>query len=133
MSMSENIKKYRLEMGWTQEELGKKIGKQKSVIAKYESGDVENIKRSTILKMSELFHVAPSILMGFTEKQQSDYEEGYNEAMKYLKKYKVLQNIMLAGGALLEIDEKKDDEATLKLLEAYCNALEALKEKGSAK
>ena len=54
MCMSKRIKLKRKEKGYTQEELAEKLGLQKSAIAKYESGRVENIKRSIILNMSIL-------------------------------------------------------------------------------
>ncbi len=67
MSMAERIKELRIAAGLTQEELGEKIGLQKSAIAKYENGRVENIKRSTIQAMADLFGVKPSYILGFDE------------------------------------------------------------------
>ena len=71
MSMAERIKELRLAAGLTQEELGEKIGLQKSAIAKYENGRVENIKRSTIQAMADLFGVKPSYILGFDEEDES--------------------------------------------------------------
>lgn len=65
MGMAERIKKRRLVMGYTQEELALKLGLQKSAIAKYENGRVENIKRSVISKMAEVLECSPSYLMGW--------------------------------------------------------------------
>ena len=67
MTMGENIKRLRIEKGMTQEELGRILGVQKSAIRKYESGKVENIPRSSIKKMAEIFGVRPSFLMGWDE------------------------------------------------------------------
>lgn len=67
MDMGERIKYLRNLKGWTQEELGTKVGMQKSAIAKYEKGNVENMKRSVIKKMSELFEVSPSYLMALDD------------------------------------------------------------------
>lgn len=63
--MADRIKERRIAMDFTQEELAQKLGLQKSAIAKYEKGRVENIKRSIIEKMSELFDCSPAWLMGF--------------------------------------------------------------------
>lgn len=49
-NMGEIIKTLRIHKGITQEELGKVIGVQKSAIRKYESGLVQNIKRTSIKK-----------------------------------------------------------------------------------
>lgn len=69
MLMAERIKQLRLAAGLTQEELGEKIGLQKSAIAKYENGRVENIKRSTIQAMADLFGVRPSYILGFDDEE----------------------------------------------------------------
>lgn len=65
MCMSKRIKEQRTAMGYTQEELASKLNLQKSAIAKYENGRVENIKRSTIEKMAQLLECRPSYLMGW--------------------------------------------------------------------
>ena len=67
MDMGEIIKNRRLEMGYTQDELAKMLGLQKSAIAKYENGRVENIKRSVIQKMAAVLECSPAFLMGFEE------------------------------------------------------------------
>lgn len=67
MGMAERIKERRISLGLTQEELANKLGLQKSAIAKYENGRVENIKRSVILKMSEILECSPPYLMGFAD------------------------------------------------------------------
>ena len=60
------IKYYRKKLGLTQEELGNYVGVQKSAIAKYENGRIENLKRTTIEKLSELFGILPSELLGIS-------------------------------------------------------------------
>lgn len=73
MTMAERIRTLRLKQGLTQEELGKVIGVQKSAIRKYESGMVENIPRSSIKKMADLFGVTPSYLMGWDDEPKKEY------------------------------------------------------------
>lgn len=65
MGMAEIIKERRLAMGYTQEELAQKLGLQKSAIAKYENGRVENIKRSVIGEMAKSLECSPAYLMGW--------------------------------------------------------------------
>lgn len=63
MNIGEKIRVARLAKGMTQEELGEILGVQKSAIAKYESGRVVNIKRSTLKKISEVLGIRPSELI----------------------------------------------------------------------
>ncbi|MDL2250485.1 helix-turn-helix transcriptional regulator [Lachnospiraceae bacterium OttesenSCG-928-J05] len=72
MSMSERIKERRLAVGLTQEELANRLGLQKSAIAKYENGRVENIKRSVIANMAKVLECDPSYLLDFTDSIKSN-------------------------------------------------------------
>lgn len=63
MGIGKKIKEARLAKGMTQEELGKILGVQKSAIAKYESGRIVNIKRSTLKKISDVLGIRPSELI----------------------------------------------------------------------
>ena len=59
MTLGEKIKKLRLERGLTQEELGDVLGVKKAAVQKYESGQVQNLKQSTIKKLCEVFNKYP--------------------------------------------------------------------------
>ena len=88
MAMAERIKERRTFMGYTQEELGEKLGLQKSAIAKYENGRVENIKRSVIANMAKLLECSPSYLMGWDEDEQSK-----DASQKIMRYYNQLNNM----------------------------------------
>lgn len=72
MNTGERIRELRTRSGMTQEQLGEKLGLKKSAIAKYENGRVENLKRETIEKLSQIFGVTPSYLLGI-EDNDSNY------------------------------------------------------------
>ena len=63
MDIGAKIREARLAKGMTQEELGEILGLQKSAIAKYESGRVVNIKRSTLKKISDVLDIHPAELI----------------------------------------------------------------------
>lgn len=71
MTMGERIRYLRESINMTQDELGDLLGVQKSAIAKYENGKVENIKRSAIKKMADVFGVSACYLMGFDEDEDA--------------------------------------------------------------
>ena len=68
MSMAKRIREERVKKGWTQEQLADRLGVQKSAVAKYENGRIENIKRSTIVRMANLFGCDPCYLLDLIEK-----------------------------------------------------------------
>ena len=67
MNIGDKIKTARLAKGYTQEELGKLIGVQKSAIAKYEKGRVVNIKRSVLAKIAQILEIPPIELVSDIE------------------------------------------------------------------
>ena len=94
MEIGQKIKKARIERGLTQQELGNMIGVQKSAIAKYESGRVVNIKRSTLQKITKALNMRPSELI-FTESPRDAADLHVRiitdfELMEALKDYYVL-------------------------------------------
>lgn len=72
MEIGDKIREARLAKGMTQEELGDMLGVQKSAIAKYESGRVVNIKRSTLKKISDILGLRPSELIFEEEQKKND-------------------------------------------------------------
>ena len=63
MDIGTKIKTARQAKGMTQEELGEILGVQKSAIAKYESGRVVNIKRSTLQELAKALDLRGSDLI----------------------------------------------------------------------
>ena len=88
--MGQRIKRCRLHMHMTQEELGNRLGVQKSAIRKYEKGIVDNIPRSRIALMAEIFGVDPVWLMGF---EDSDFDDQYNADGKLSKELQVMDDV----------------------------------------
>lgn len=70
-NFSNNLKKLRLQRGWTQEELGKKIKKDYSTIGKWENGS-----RSPI--MEDVIALAKIFDIGITDLISTDSVEEYN-------------------------------------------------------
>lgn len=94
MNIGERIKNARISKGYTQEELGKLIGVQKSAVAKYENGRVVNIKRSVLAKISQVLEIPPVELV-------SDIEE------KPVETANALADIFLDADLMMMIEEYK--------------------------
>lgn len=67
MTIGEKIKQARLAKGYTQEELGNLVGVKKAAINKYESGIVQNLKRSMIAKLADALDIDPVSLIGIDD------------------------------------------------------------------
>lgn len=70
----QRIKELRKEKGWTQENLGQMIGVKGSAVAKYENGRVKNIKREVLQKISNVFSVQVSYILGESDFKTEEEE-----------------------------------------------------------
>lgn len=86
-----NIKKRRLELNMTQQELAEQIGytSGKSMIAKIEKGDVD-LTQSKIKQFADALHTTPSHLMGWEIEAEPIPEEHISERVARLSKYSVM-------------------------------------------
>jgi transcriptional regulator with XRE-family HTH domain len=99
MEIGQKIKEARIAKGLTQAELGKLVDKQKSAIAKYESGRVKNIKRSTLQKLAVALDLRGSDLI---------IESDPKEAATLHAKVLLDSDLMIALEQYYELsDEKK--------------------------
>lgn len=57
----------RKELGLTLEEVGNMVGVGKSTVRKWETGDIENMKRDKIALLAKALQVSPAYIMGWTD------------------------------------------------------------------
>ena len=83
IDLYKNIKKYRLENGWTQTELANKVGySDKSMISKIEKGEVD-LSQSQIWKFADVFGISAPVLFGNEIANEAD---NFDEKLKKLEK-----------------------------------------------
>ncbi len=77
MNVGEYIKMLRTQKGITQEELGELVGVKRAAVNKWESGMVQNLKRTTIQRLSEIFQVSPvSFIEGSMQPSELPMQSG---------------------------------------------------------
>ena len=80
IKLYENIRDLRKGLGWTQEDLAKKMGyTDRSMIAKIESGKVD-LSQSKIIDFAKIFNIDPGDLMGWDEPESFDTPEDFEKA-----------------------------------------------------
>lgn len=67
--MKPDIKSRRKELNLTLEQVGDLVGVGKSTVRKWETGDIENMKRDKIVKLAKALRVSPLYIMGIEEEQ----------------------------------------------------------------
>lgn len=64
MDIGDVIRKARKEYGLTMKELANLIGVSEATISRWESGDIDNMGRKAIAKLSQVLNISPAIIMG---------------------------------------------------------------------
>ena len=75
MGANEVIRNKRIELGMTMKELADKLGVSEGAVSRWESGDIVNIRRDKIEKLSKVLDVPPAVLMGWDN--PSEKGDGY--------------------------------------------------------
>jgi len=66
-----NLRERRHALGMTLEEVGKIVGVGKSTVRKWETGDIENMKRDKIALLAKALKITPGTLMGWETKEKN--------------------------------------------------------------
>lgn len=75
MNMNDKIKKRRLELGMTIEDVARLIGVSGATVSRWETGDIENMRRDKIALLAKALQVSPSFIMGWDEDTDSAIDE----------------------------------------------------------
>ena len=66
MNIGENIKRRRLELGISVDELAEKIGKNRATIYRYENSSIENLPTTILEPLAKALYTTPAKLMGWS-------------------------------------------------------------------
>lgn len=77
MEIHKKIKKRRLELGLTLEKVANYVGVSKATVSRWESGEIENMRRDRIAKLSEILKVKPNFIMGIDNASQNNAPDPY--------------------------------------------------------
>lgn len=69
MTIGERIKKRRLELGLSVDDIAKKLNKNRATIYRYESNDIENFSITILEPLAQVLNTTPAYLMGWEDKR----------------------------------------------------------------
>lgn len=101
-----NLRRRRRELGYTLAQLADMVGVRDATIQRYESGEIRNIKRETLLKLSQALRCTPGYLMGWDE---SEYGPAKLHASSGITRIPVL-GVIPAGIPIEAIEDILDYE-----------------------
>ena len=75
MSIGHRIKERRKLLKMSADELGRRLGKDRSTIYRYEKGDIENLPLDILEPIAKVLDTTPAHLMGWDTEEQKRMEE----------------------------------------------------------
>ena len=72
MNIGQRIKERRKALKMSAEEMGEKLGKDRSTIYRYENGFIENLPLDILEPIAEVLQTTPQYLMGWQETEQKN-------------------------------------------------------------
>ena len=86
MTVGQRIKERRKEMKISADELGKRIGKNRATVFRYENGDIEKLPLDILEPIANALDTTPQFLMGWEDEKKTTVENnsGMSEAKQKL-------------------------------------------------
>lgn len=86
MNNSNHLRKRRVELNLTLEEVGNIVGVTKSTVAKWEKGNIQNMKRDKIALLAKALDVTPNFIIGLEPTELSADDKKIQEISNILQK-----------------------------------------------
>jgi repressor LexA len=63
MEVKDILKTRRLELGYTLEDVARKVGTNSSTVLRWENGEISNMRRDKIMKLAQALEISPAVIM----------------------------------------------------------------------
>lgn len=121
MEIGAIIRSRRELLGMTLEDLAKKIGVNKSTISRWETGDIDNMRREKISSLADALKISPMVILGRAEPEPLDPEDIREKAAKIIEMLDQDDIDMI-----LELKDSDDEKAKVKLCAMLINKISQL-------
>ena len=106
MRTNDLIMMRRLELDMTMKELAAKVGVSEGTISRWESGDIENMKRDKIAALVRALEVPPAVLMDWEEYDAERIKKGMEARRLYeLALRSDIKNVEIAMDLLKKLED----------------------------
>lgn len=96
MNIGQRIKERRKDLKMSADELGKRLGKDRSTIYRYEKGDIENLPLDILEPIATALSTTPQYLMGWEEEKKQSTESELSERKKlFMQKVAAMSDAQL--------------------------------------
>ena len=86
MTVGDRIKARRIEMKMSIEELGKRLGKNRSTVYRYETGYIENLPIDVLQPIADVLNTTPAYLMGWQDSPEPKQKQPAEAELSDIKR-----------------------------------------------
>lgn len=108
MEIKDILKNKRLEKQLTLDDVGRLVGVSGATISRWESGDIANMKRDKIAKLSNALGISPAIIMGWGDEDFTNATHATNNSEDFAKDDCERRLLMLCRNATEANPEDKE-------------------------
>lgn len=109
MNIGKKIKERRKELKMSADELGAKLGKNRSTIFRYENGDIENLPLDILEPIAEALQTSPEHLMGWDKEKQPIQDELSDRKKEFIRRVEKMSDSQLERlEQILALVERKE-------------------------
>ena len=83
MEIKDIIKNKRVELGLTMKQVADQVGVSEGTVSRWESGEIENMRRDKIAALSKLLSIDPRVIMGWQMQIDDSEMDGNQQHLEY--------------------------------------------------
>ena len=121
ISVGELLKKRRNELSLTQREVANQVGVTEATVSRWESGDIDNMRRDKIASLAKALRVSPLLIMGIDDGEHA-YKPVNNDELELLNDYRDIdaegKNIVRGVLKRFKLQKKSSQRSEIEILTA---------------
>ena len=79
MEIRDILRNRRLELHLTMKQIADAVGVSEGTVSRWESGDIDNMRRDKIAALSKVLHLDPRVIMGWEGVEENQQQEYYTD------------------------------------------------------
>ena len=79
MEIRDILRNRRLELRLTMKQIADAVGVSEGTVSRWESGDIDNMRRDKIAALSKVLHLDPRVIMGWEGVEENQQQEYYTD------------------------------------------------------
>lgn len=122
MDIKDLLKSRRIQLRLSQEEVARHVGVSDATVSRWESGEIENMGRSRIIKLAQVLQLSPAAIMGWETKDEGPASQAQSNNGDA---WALRERLRRQPSARMLLDATED--ATADEIQQYVNVIKALR------